>query len=353
MDPLPKISVVIATYNRADILPETIRHLTRQDLPASDFEVIVVDDGSRDHTRGVVEEAIPNVRFSMTYLHHENRGPGYSQNRGIRRARAPLVLLMPDDIYATAGLLRAHLAAHEQYPGQDVAILGHVLQSPRLNVSVFHRFWDPFSYRKLPVHKVLPFSMFWACNLSVSRDFMLRHGMFREEKGPAGAAAHEDVELGYRLWKAGLKVIHLEEPLAQHYHPETLETACKRAYQRGLNWEYFFALVPVPELPVRYHIFTRRTARYHFRAMFGGKEEHLFPDQDLGLGRLLRNMVLRPILFNRLTVPCFWKPLLNRAEQSKALAGLLDVRMYQGVVAYYFFRGCRKGRKLPRPAEQE
>ena len=173
----------------------------------------------------------------------------------------------------------------------------------------------------------------------------------QEQRG--GAAAHEDVELGYRLWKAGLKVIHLEEPLAHHYHPETLETACKRADQRGLNWEYFFALVPVPELPVRYHIFTRRTARYHFRAMFGGKEEHLFPDQDLGLGRLLRNMVLRPILFNRLTVPCFWKPLLNRAEQSEALARLLDVRMYQGVVAYYFFRGCRKGRKLPRPAEQE
>src|SRR5216684_4744505 len=106
----PKLSVVMATYNRAETLRETLRHLAEQELDPADYEVIVVDDGSPDDTRAVVEEWVPRAPFRLTYLHHENHGPGYTQNRGLEVAQAPLVLLMADDILMSPPALPAHLA---------------------------------------------------------------------------------------------------------------------------------------------------------------------------------------------------------------------------------------------------
>jgi glycosyltransferase involved in cell wall biosynthesis len=343
-----EVSVVMATYNRAETLPETIACLDRQDLPGDEYEVIIVDDGSPDHTRSVVEELIPKVRFAMTYLRHDNRGPGYTQNRGIRQAMAPWVVLMADDIHMAPGALRAHLDAHQRHPGDNIAILGHVVQSPEFNATVFQRLWDPFRFDKLPAGVVLPFTQFWACNISFDRRFMLAHSMFREEMGPAGPAAHEDPEVGYRLWKAGLRVIHAKEPAATHVHPETLADAARRAYQRGLNWEYFFGLVPVPELPVRYHIYTWRNLKYHLRALRGANTEHLFVADDVGLGRLLLNLLVRPVLFNRLTVGLVWTPLINGADRCRWLARLVRPRMCRGVVAHWFFRGCADAHRQKR-----
>lgn len=73
------LSVVLATYNRAEILRETLQHLANQELDPASFEVIVIDDGSPDHTRAVVAEWINKAPFSLTYLHHSNHGPGYTQ----------------------------------------------------------------------------------------------------------------------------------------------------------------------------------------------------------------------------------------------------------------------------------
>src|SRR5216684_8472478 len=141
-----KLSVVLATYNRAETLRETLRYLADQDLDAKLFEVIVIDDGSPDHTRGLVEAMGPTLPFLMTYLHHANHGPGYTQNRGIREARAPIVLLMADDIMMERHTLRTHLEVHERNPEEGIAVLGKVVQSPRLTQSVFLRKWESFRF---------------------------------------------------------------------------------------------------------------------------------------------------------------------------------------------------------------
>ena len=64
--------------------------------------------------------------YALRYLRHENRGPGYTQNRGILEARADLVLIMTDDLWAAPGLLRTHVEAHERHPGTNIAVLGRV-----------------------------------------------------------------------------------------------------------------------------------------------------------------------------------------------------------------------------------
>jgi glycosyltransferase involved in cell wall biosynthesis len=338
------VSVVMATYNRAEILPDTLAHLVAQDLDPKHFELVVVDDGSSDATRGVMEGAIASLPFKATYLHHPNQGPGYTQNRGIRAARAPLVLLIADDILLAPGALRRHLATHREHPEPEAAVLGRILQSPRLTHSVFLRTWDPFGFERLRGIRELPYYMFWACNISFKRAFMLDHGMFRAQRGRAGAAAHEDAELGYRLHRHGLRILYSEAALGYHHHIETLEGAMRRAYQRGLNWDEFRALVPEPEIAVRYHVFRRDTVRDHLRALRPPHRRHLFAADRSPLMPI--KYLLRSIVFNGIAVRRFWLPVLREAERRPMLARGMHRIFYRGVIAHEFARGCRNGNRL-------
>jgi glycosyltransferase involved in cell wall biosynthesis len=342
-----KISVIIATYNRCDTITATLDCLSRQTLDPQYFEVIVVDDGSTDKTESVMFEKQKSVRYKLTYMKHPNRGPGYTQNQGIRAAAAPIICLIADDIHLVPEALESYLKDHEQHPEENVAVLGKVLQSPDAAQSVFLGKWDPFKFRLLENCRELPYYLFWACNITVKRDFLLENGLFREEKGRAGAAAHEDVELGYRLYKKGLKLLYNKNALGYHYHIETLEGAIRRAYQRGLNWEEFRGLVDDPEITVRYHILNWHTIRDHVNA-FRNPQNLMGPDRSIIV--LLVRQMMRISIFNFITIPMLWLPLTRLAERNQAVARLMHRQLYRGVISYHFFKGARDGLKIfPRP----
>src|SRR5262252_4727773 len=92
------LSVVVATYNRQDTLVVTLERLAAQTLPVTDFEVIVVDDGSPDRTAAAVTAMIPRMPYSLRFYTHANRGPGATENRGVHEAFGDIVLLIADDI---------------------------------------------------------------------------------------------------------------------------------------------------------------------------------------------------------------------------------------------------------------
>jgi glycosyltransferase involved in cell wall biosynthesis len=87
----PQVSVVIATYNRARLLPETIESVFAQRF--RDFELIVVDDGSTDETRQVLARYGDRLR----YFSQNNRGPSAARNLGVREARAPWIAIQDSD----------------------------------------------------------------------------------------------------------------------------------------------------------------------------------------------------------------------------------------------------------------
>ena len=334
-----QLSVVLATYARADVLLANLEHLAKQTLSPEAYEVIVVDDGSPDNTEAVCREFISRAPYELRYLRHDNRGPGYTQNRGIRAAKAPLILLIADDILLKPEALAAHVAAHARYGDSRVAILGNVRQSPDLPPTTFQRKWDPFELGRLAAHEELPYSMFWACNISIDRTFMLQRGMFNDERGPAGAAAHEDVEVGHRLAAHGLRLFHEPAALGYHFHPETLETAIARSYQRGQNWHAAFKRMPNPELVIRQRLHGLSTLLV-LRRRLSERRRYLLPG-DRHIGRLMVDVVLRGLLFNRLTVPAFWLPVLDAAERHQQLAAWIHPRFYRGVIVHYFRKGYR------------
>lgn len=91
MSSAPAVSVVIATYNRANYLAETIDSVLSQSFQK--FELIVVDDGSTDDTRRVVAPYGSRVR----YFYQENRGPSAARNLGARNASAGWISIQDSD----------------------------------------------------------------------------------------------------------------------------------------------------------------------------------------------------------------------------------------------------------------
>lgn len=88
---MERVSVVITTYNRADLLVETVSSVLAQTLPPA--EVIVVDDGSTDHTASALARFGGRVR----HLRFANAGQSASRNRGIRAATGDLLAFVDDD----------------------------------------------------------------------------------------------------------------------------------------------------------------------------------------------------------------------------------------------------------------
>lgn len=101
------VSVVIPTYNRCESLCKTLSSLAAQTVPAHQFEVIVVDDGSSDDTRRIAELRLP---YPLTLIGQENQGAAAARNRGAGYARGEVLIFLDDDITVSPGFIGGLLA---------------------------------------------------------------------------------------------------------------------------------------------------------------------------------------------------------------------------------------------------
>ncbi len=106
-------SVVIATHNREDILRRTLEEMLKQDF--SDYEVIVVDDGSRDNTKSVLQEFSKNNKIS-TISYAKSGGPAKARNKGIDRANGEIIAIMDDDCIPAKNWLGNLISVFKQNP---------------------------------------------------------------------------------------------------------------------------------------------------------------------------------------------------------------------------------------------
>ena len=168
--------------------------------------------------------------------------------------------------------------------------------------------------------------------------------MFRDRRGRAGSAAHEDPEVGYRLMQCGMKLYYDSSARGFHYHYEDFDITIDRMYQRGLNFGEFRKLVGQPELSVAYHVLNRSTLHDHWNTYTGERKNYLHESERNPL-RLVFHYTLRSLLFNRLMVPLVWLPFLRLAEKSKLVEFFVHPRFYHGLMGYYFQRGAADGNR--------
>jgi hypothetical protein len=246
-------------------------------------------------------------------------------------------------VFLTPTALRKHLEHHQAHPDPSDAVLGKVVQSPYLDQSVFLRKWDPFRFHELEDLEVLPAYRFGAVNVSLKRDFLVRHGLFLEHRGRGGAAAFEDVELGCRLNARGMRLLYAKDALAYHHHVSTLDQAEHRWYERGLNYGEFRRHAPYPELTVYYHVLNADTLREYVGVL---KRPNQFPGLERSIAWHFIRHLGRMVTLNRWTARWLWRPLFDGAERRPWLAAMVRPKMYRAYLYYQFLRGVSDGRRL-------
>ena len=95
--PSLKVTVAIPTYNRADFLRQTLAGLVAQQFPREHFEILVIDNNSKDHTAAVVAE-FASAQPAPRYVREENQGLDHARNRALEEARGEIVVFGDDDI---------------------------------------------------------------------------------------------------------------------------------------------------------------------------------------------------------------------------------------------------------------
>ncbi len=255
-----KLSVVIPTLNRADLLATTIDRIAHQTLSCADYEIIVVDNGSTDHTHTILEQksrTYPNLKhFSQL-----KRGAAATRNVGIRHAQGEMVLFIDDDIFAEPTLAEGHLSHHRK--NSRVSIIGGVTtpwgtsRDPFLRYLRDRRIFNPYSITGGP----LDFSYYHTGNVSTARGLLVEAGGFNEEFFTYGM---EDIELGYRLEKLGCRMVHAADVRAVHQYSPTYEQFILRCEQAGYSLGKLIELHP--ELKMRFVESGKRTRllkRFH------------------------------------------------------------------------------------------
>jgi glycosyltransferase involved in cell wall biosynthesis len=224
-----RASVIVPARDARQTLPRCLAALAAQRLPTSDYEVIVVDDGSTDGTAEVARSA-PLAPIVISQGPH---GPAAARNRGVAAASGPVLAFCDADVFPTPAWLAAGLEAS----GAADLVQGRVLPDPAAAVGPFDR----------TIWITTQVGLWETANLFVGRGLFDRVGGFEEWLRPrAGKALAEDVWFGHRALRAGARPAFCPDALAHH--------AVFRRDWRGYvgerrRLEYFPAMVAkMPEL---------------------------------------------------------------------------------------------------------
>jgi GT2 family glycosyltransferase len=223
LDAQVTISVVIPHFNRAAELRTTLVALAQQTVPASAFEVIVVDDGS-------AETAVPRVdrsgfAYPIRMLGQANRGPGAARNRGASEACGSLLVLLDADMVPSPRLLRAYAECHASAPG--AILVGRQQPYPGAYTALFDRTTGFERCRDLgPDSRTLEFYHVSGGNMSVARDAFESMGGFDQR-----LRMTEDTDFGYRAFREGVPIFYCPQAVGFHNHAKTFAERCAQVRQ--------------------------------------------------------------------------------------------------------------------------
>jgi glycosyltransferase involved in cell wall biosynthesis len=202
-DAEPLVSVIVPVYNGADYIGQALQSVLTQDY--SNLEIIVIDDGSTDNTRQIVQ-SYRDQRIGC--LHQQNRGVSCARNSGIRSAKGQFVMPLDADDMMAPAFISKHLAEFQRHPEADLVYCDVTLIDPA---------GHPITTLKMPEyrdrrhmirdlfragHPVVPF------RFGIRRSVFDKIGLYDET-----LLVGEDYDMIRRFVKAGLQAHHLAEPL--------------------------------------------------------------------------------------------------------------------------------------------
>jgi GT2 family glycosyltransferase len=198
----PRVSVIVPTYRRPDLLGRCLAALAAQALDPDSYEILVADDDASDTTRRQVEGFAATVKPAVRYLPVTvAHGPAAARNAGWRAARAPVIAFTDDDTVPDRGWLAAGLGAFER-DGTLAAVTGQVVV-PLPPV--------PTDYQRNEAG--LEGAEFVTANCFCRRAVLEAVGGFDER---FTAAWREDSDLHFNLLERGAKLVKVPEAVVVH-----------------------------------------------------------------------------------------------------------------------------------------
>jgi glycosyltransferase involved in cell wall biosynthesis len=206
---VPQLSVVVPTYRASDQLRALLASVAAQNVDPAMAEIIVIDDGTPGFEPSAWEGLAGD--FPMTILHQsDNGGRAVARNAGIQIARGDVVIFLDGDMTMAQGFLQAHADFHMRHSG--AIAVGAIRWASEVPDTPFMRYAGSRGVGRFAAGQV-PYKCFVTGNSSVPRQALIDVGCFDEIFSTYGG---EDLELGYRLHLAGLKVFY--EPTACSLH---------------------------------------------------------------------------------------------------------------------------------------
>jgi GT2 family glycosyltransferase len=211
-------SIIIPTFNGGSRIVRCLDVLSEQ-IAGCDVEVLVVDDGSTDNTRDVVERYA-----SVRLIRQANAGPASARNRGAMEARGEILLFTDDDCVPLPGWLDAMFQ-----PFQEAEVVGAKGIYRTLQKSLIARFVQLEYEDKYRLMADLPTIDFIdTYSAAFRRERFLEMGGY-DTSFPVACA--EDVELSYRMSARGWKMKFAPSAVVYHTHPDTLSKYLKKKYK--------------------------------------------------------------------------------------------------------------------------
>jgi radical SAM protein with 4Fe4S-binding SPASM domain len=244
-DKQPKISIIIPTYNRKELLEPALMSLFNQDYPKNQYEIIVVDDGSNDGTMEMVKQLSPTC--SLKYIYWPRAKPyvfgepgnraGPARNLGVKNSQGELLLFWDSDMVAAPDMLKQHLENYDSNKETVVLGLRKNLKAEVSSIDLKQRvascnllFTESELGPNTKVGRMLAALGYDIMNFQHPWFFVISNNLLMKRKlfDSVGSFAQdfvfwgdEDQELGYRIWKRGATIVTQNLALGYHqYHPD-------------------------------------------------------------------------------------------------------------------------------------
>lgn len=222
----PRYSIIVPVFNRPDEVDELLESIGRQTV--SDYEVIIVEDGSNTPCHDVVaryEGSLP-----IRYFEKSNSGPGRSRNYGAERAAGDYLLILDSDVVLPEGYLKAvddSLSAQpaDAFGGPDRAHEAFTVTQKAISYSMTS-FFTTGGIRggKKKLDKFYPRSF----NMGIRREAFLALGGF------SAMRFGEDIDLSIRIFKAGLSCHLIPEAWVWHKRRTDMRKFFRQVYNSGI-----------------------------------------------------------------------------------------------------------------------
>ncbi|MBR4028766.1 MAG: glycosyltransferase family 2 protein [Alistipes sp.] len=240
-----RLSLVIATYNRAEQLMVTLASVGEQSAKPSLWECIIVDNNSRDNTQErVAEFAKEHPTLNIRYCFEPNQGLSYARNKGISEAKGDIIAFIDDDERIVAEFINSYIKLFDEHPdamaagGKIIAEyptgrprwMSHYTERPIANPMDFGDYITPFPKGRIP----------GGGNMAMRRELFDRVGVFDTSLGRMGGKliGGEESELFERIYSLGMKCYYAPRAIMYHIIPAeklTTEYFERLCYNTGVS----------------------------------------------------------------------------------------------------------------------